>query len=215
MFDYKYIAIEGNIGAGKTTLAKFLSNAFESSLLLEEFSENKFLKEFYKTGEYALHAEIQFLLDRSKQLNQFFQSNQSLIISDYFPSKSLIFSQMNLSQKEFSIIKDLSVNLFKGIPNPQILLFIDRNIDDVMNNIHKRGRSYEKKMNYNYIEKLALGYELWLEKLSIPVIRIDANSICLDRPETLKESFYKLLSMSHMSTQRKIKIDSILSSETI
>jgi deoxyguanosine kinase len=215
MFDYNYIAIEGNIGAGKTTLAKFLSRAFESELLLEEFSENKFLKEFYKSGDYAIHSEIQFLIDRSKQLNQFFQYKDSLIISDYYPSKSLIFSEMNLNESEFSIVSNLSETLFKNLPKPQILFFIDRNIDDVMNNIHKRGRSYEKNMNINYIAKLAKGYEIWLSKLNIPVIRIDANSICLENPNLLKESFQKLLSMPHISAQRRISINSTLNYESI
>jgi deoxyguanosine kinase len=215
MFDYNYIAIEGNIGAGKTTLAKFLSNAFESDLLLEEFSENKFLKEFYKTGKYAIHSEIQFLLDRSKQLNQFFQHKSSLIVSDYYPSKSLIFSEMNLSKKEFLIVNNLSETLFYDLPKPEILLFIDRDVDDVMSNIYKRGRAYERNMNINYIEKLAEGYELWLRKLDIPVIRIDAESICLDNPILLKDSFQKLLSMPHISAQRKISMDTILKSEPI
>ena len=206
MFDYKYIAIEGNIGAGKTTLAKFLSNAFDAELLLEEFSENKFLKDFYKTGEYAIHSEIQFLLDRSRQLTQFFQQKSSTIISDYFPSKSLIFSEMNLTKKEFSIINNLFDNLFLDFPQPQILFFIDRDINDVMTNIEKRGRSYEKNMNIDYVEKLADGYELWLNKLNIPVIRIDANSICLDNPILLKESFKRLLSIPHISTQRIMKL---------
>ena len=215
MFDYNYIAIEGNIGAGKTTLAKFLSRAFESELLLEEFSENKFLKEFYKSGDYAIHSELQFLIDRSKQLNQFFQYKDSLIISDYYPSKSLIFSEMNLNESEFSIVSNLSETLFKNLPKPQILFFIDRNIDDVMNNIHKRGRSYERNMNINYIAKLAKGYEIWLSKLNIPVIRIDANSICLENPILLKESFQKLLSMPHISAQRRISINSTLNYESI
>lgn len=215
MFDYNYIAIEGNIGAGKTTLAKFLSRAFESKLLLEEFSENKFLKEFYKSGDYAIHSEIQFLIDRSKQLNQFFQDKDSLIISDYYPSKSLIFSEMNLNESEFSIVNNLTEVLFKNLPKPQILFFIDRNIDDIMNNIYKRGRSYERNMNIDYIEKLAKGYEVWLNKLSIPVIRIDANSICLETPIVLKESFEKLLSMSHISAQRSISINPALNYESI
>ena len=215
MFDYNYIAIEGNIGAGKTTLAKFLSRAFESELLLEEFSENKFLKEFYKSGDYAIHSEIQFLIDRSKQLNQFFQQKDSLIISDYYPSKSLIFSEMNLNKSEFLIVGKLTEMLFKNLPKPQILFFIDRDINDVMNNIHKRGRSYERNMNINYIEKLANGYEIWLNKLNIPVIRINANSICLENPILLKESFQKLLSMPHISAQRRVSINSKLNYEPI
>lgn len=213
MFEYKYIAIEGNIGAGKTTLAKFLSNSFNGELLLEEFNENKFLKEFYQSGEYAVHSEIQFLLDRSLQLKKFFKKNRKLIISDYFPSKSLIFSEMNLIKKDFIQIKNLSDTLFEDIPQPEILFFIDREIDDVMNNIQKRGRAFEKNMNIGYLKKLAAGYEEWLKNINIPVIRIDANTICLDKPDVLIESFKKLLKINHVSTQRKVKMDAILNSQ--
>ena len=88
---YKHIAVEGNIGAGKTTLTKFLSSILNGSTLLEEFEENKFLKTFYKTGEFAFQSEIQFLLDRSKQLNEFYKTNHGLIISDYYVDKEFNF----------------------------------------------------------------------------------------------------------------------------
>ncbi len=210
MFEYKYIAIEGNIGAGKTTLAKFLSNALNGELLLEEFNENKFLKEFYKSGQYAFHSEIQFLLDRSLQLKDFFNSKRELIISDYYPSKSLIFSKMNLSKREYIQIKELSNMLFLDVPKPEILFFIDRDIEDIMDNIHKRGRAFEKNMNLQYIKKLSEGYELWLKNINVPVIRIDAKSICLDNPLALEKSFKNLLKVNHISTQRRVKMDTMI-----
>ena len=95
MLKYKHIAIEGNIGAGKTTLAKMLSSHLDSSLLLEEFEDNHFLKAFYNGKDFAIHAEIQFILDRSKQLADFFSKKHQLIISDYVPEKSLIFSKLS------------------------------------------------------------------------------------------------------------------------
>ena len=96
MLNYKHIAIEGNIGAGKTTLSNFLAKNFNGDLLLEEFEENEFLKDFYDNNSFALHAEVQFVLDRSKQLFQFHSQPHNLIFSDYYPMKSLIFSKNEL-----------------------------------------------------------------------------------------------------------------------
>ena len=122
---YKHIAVEGNIGAGKTTLTKFLSSILDASTLLEEFEENKFLKAFYNTGEFAFQSEVQFLLDRSKQLNEFYKKNHSLIISDYYFNKSLIFSKINLNEYEFQLLKNIHSHLFGVLPPPDLLIFLD------------------------------------------------------------------------------------------
>ena len=102
----KYIAIEGNIGVGKTTLAEFLANHFKGSLLLEEFAENKFLKLFYQTKDYAFHSEMQFLLDRSLQMNTFFEQDRSMVFSDFHIEKSLVFSNMNLSKSNYCMVEN-------------------------------------------------------------------------------------------------------------
>ena len=138
----KYIAIEGNIGVGKTTLAKFLSNHFNGSLLLEEFAENKFLKLFYQTKDYAFHSEMQFLLDRSLQMNTFFDQNHPIVFSDFHIEKSLVFSKMNLSKSNYSIVEKIHKSLFKNFSKPDILIFLDSDIEHISKNIKARNRDF-------------------------------------------------------------------------
>ncbi len=205
MIRYKHIAIEGNIGAGKTTLAKMLSRYLGSSLLLEEFEDNHFLKAFYNGKDFAVHAEIQFILDRSKQLADFFSKKHQLIISDYVPEKSLIFSKMNLSESEYKIIKDLTSVLYKNFQKPDLILFIDRSTEDLIENIIKRGRVYEQNIDGSYIENLNNGYEDWLGEINCPVLRINANEIDISHPEKLAESFKKLFQQEYSNDQRVIQ----------
>jgi len=202
---YNHIAIEGNIGAGKTTLAKMLSRYLGSSLLLEEFEDNHFLKAFYNGKDFAIHAEIQFILDRSKQLADFFSKKHQLIISDYVPEKSLIFSKMNLSESEYKIIKDLTSVLYKNFQKPDLILFIDRSTEDLIENIIKRGRVYEQNIDGRYIENLNNGYEDWLGEINCPVLRINANEIDISHPEKLAESFKKLFQQEYSNDQRIIQ----------
>ena len=204
MIKYKHIAIEGNIGAGKTTLAKILSRYLGSSLLLEEFEDNHFLKAFYNGKDFAIHAEIQFILDRSKQLADFFSKKHQLIISDYVPEKSLIFSKMNLSNSEFKIIKDLTSILYKNFQKPDLIIFIDRNTDELIENINKRGRVYEQKIDGKYIQNLNNGYEDWLVNINRPVLRVKASEIDMSKPEKLANGFKKILEQEYSNNQRRI-----------
>ena len=191
--DYKYIAIEGNIGVGKTTLAKFLSKEFNGSILLEEFTENKFLKEFYKSGNYSFQMEMQFLIDRSLQMNDFFKNNHQFIFSDFHISKSLIFSKMNLDNTSYNIIKNAHLNLFQHFPKPDAVIFIDGSIENIMENIDKRNRSFEKNFKREYLEKLIKNYNSWIDYQSTPVFRIDSKEIKLTDIEELKNRFISLL----------------------
>ena len=202
--NYNYIAIEGNIGAGKTTLAKFLSNHFKGNLLLEEFNNNKFLSSYYATGDYALQTEIQFLIDRSKQIKEFFKNTKSVIISDYYPDKSLIFSKMNLLKEEFEITKKLYEILFNDFEKPELLIFIDSEIDEVYRNIKTRNRTNEEAIDLFYLENISMNYESWLLKLKIPVLRIKGKTIDYSDPTTLFENFEALLSKKHSENQSKI-----------
>lgn len=202
--NYNYIAIEGNIGAGKTTLAKFLSNHFKGNLLLEEFNNNKFLSSYYATGDYALQTEIQFLIDRSKQIKEFFKNTKSVIISDYYPNKSLIFSKMNLLKEEFEITKKLYEILFNDFEKPELLIFIDSEIDEVYRNIKTRNRTNEEAIDLFYLENISMNYESWLLKLKIPVLRIKGKTIDYSDPTSLFENFEALLSKKHSENQSKI-----------
>ena len=195
--DYKYIAIEGNIGVGKTTLAKFLSKEFNGSILLEEFTDNKFLKEFYKSGNYSFQMEMQFLIDRSLQMNDFFKNNHQFIFSDFHISKSLIFSKMNLDNTSYNIIKNAHLNLFQHLPKPDAVIFIDGSIENIMENIDKRNRSFEKNFKREYLEKLIKNYNSWIANQSTPVFRIDSKEIKLTDVEELKNRFISLLKIKY------------------
>jgi deoxyadenosine/deoxycytidine kinase len=189
----KYIAIEGNIGVGKTTLAKFLANHFNGSLLLEEFAENKFLKLFYKTKDYAFHSEMQFLLDRSLQMNTFFDQDHPIVFSDFHIEKSLVFSKMNLSKSNYSIVENIHKSLFNNFPKPDMLIFLDSGIEHISKNIKSRNRDFEKDLGIEYLENLIQNYNFWLDKLKVPVIKIDAQSIHYDNEKLLLKNLSSLL----------------------
>lgn len=207
MLKYNHIAIEGNIGAGKTTLANFLSDKLNGDLLLEEFEENEFLKDFYDNNSYALHAEVQFVLDRSKQLFQFHSHQHDLIFSDYYPLKSLIFSKMNLSPKEYDLVTELLDSLYKKVPKPDILLFLNRPLDELQKNILSRGREYEKEISPDYLFTLNKAYENFLQRVyDIPILYINATEINLEKPEWLEHSFQELLSRPHAKGVKRINL---------
>jgi deoxyadenosine/deoxycytidine kinase len=189
----KYIAIEGHIGVGKTTLAKFLANHFNGSLLLEEFAENKFLKLFYKTKDYAFHSEMQFLLDRSLQMNTFFDQDHPIVFSDFHIEKSLVFSKMNLSKSNYSIVENIHQSLFNNFPKPDMLIFLDSAIEHISKNIKSRNRDFEKDLGIEYLENLIQNYNFWLDKLKVPVIKIDAHSIHYDNEKLLLKNLSSLL----------------------
>ena len=189
----KYIAIEGNIGVGKTTLAKFLANHFNGSLLLEEFDENKFLKLFYQTKDYAFHSEMQFLLDRSLQMNTFFDQNHSIVFSDFHIEKSLVFSRMNLSNSNYSMVEKIHQSLFKNLPTPDALIFLDSDIEQISKNIKFRNRDFEQDLEIEYLKDLVKNYNIWLNKLKVPVIKIAAKSINYDNKELVIKKLSPLL----------------------
>tara|TARA_B100001094_G_scaffold316027_1_gene356731 strand:- start:2961 stop:3569 length:609 start_codon:yes stop_codon:yes gene_type:complete len=196
-FDYKYIAIEGNIGVGKTTLTKFLSKEFNGSVLLEEYTENKFLKKFYKSGNYSFEMEMQFLIDRSLQMNDFFEKKHQLIFSDFHISKSLIFSKMNLDNTSYKIIKNAHLNLFQHFPKPDAIIFIDGSIENILENIDKRNRSFEKNFKREYLEKLIKNYNSWIDNQITPVYKIDSEEIKSSDDDELKNRFISLLKFKY------------------
>ena len=189
----KYIAIEGNIGVGKTTLAEFLAKHFKGSLLLEEFAENKFLKLFYQTKDYAFHSEMQFLLDRSLQMNTFFEQDHSIVFSDFHIEKNLVFSNMNLSKSNYCIVENIHKSLFKNFPTPDMLIFLDSDIEQISKNIKSRNRDFEKDLGTEYLENLIKNYNFWLNKLKIPIIKINAKSINYVNEELLLKNLSILL----------------------
>lgn len=199
---YDFIAIEGNIGAGKTTLAKKLSAHFESKLILEEFAENPFLPRFYEDPtKNAFPLELFFLAERYHQLKNHFASPdlfKQTTVSDYFIGKSLVFSKTNLDSDELRLFRNLYDIMFTSLPKPDLLLFIHVEPDVLQENIKKRGRSYEQSIQNDYLERVQSGYLEFLKQqeglrtiiLSIKGLDFVANKEHFDRILAVVERKY-------------------------
>lgn len=159
---YNYIAIEGNIGSGKTTLTKMIGNEFNARLVLERFADNPFLPKFYKDKErYAFPLEMSFLADRYQQLSDDiaqFDLFKNLIVSDYYIFKSLIFSQITLQKDEYKLYRRMFDVMYKEITKPDLYIYLYQNTERLLENIKKRGRLYEKDIQSEYLEKIHKGY---------------------------------------------------------
>lgn len=179
---YKYIAIEGNIGAGKTSLAKKIAVDFNSKLIIERFADNPFLPKFYKDPErYAFTLEMSFLSERyqqiSKDLSQLNIFNE-LIISDYDIHKSLIFSKVNLSVDEFSLYRKLFYDMYKKILKPDLFVFLNQDIPRLQKNISRRGRDYENRISNEYLSKINSGYfEFFRSRPDLNIKIIDITNL--------------------------------------
>ncbi|WP_258455120.1 2-amino-4-hydroxy-6-hydroxymethyldihydropteridine diphosphokinase [Aequorivita sp. CIP111184] len=159
---YNYIAIEGNIGAGKTSLATKIANDFNSKLILERFKDNPFLPKFYEdAARYAFPLEMSFLADRYQQLvddiTQFDLFKES-VIADYDVNKSLIFASITLPEEEYSLYKKLFYVMHKELPKPDVYIYLYQNTERLLENIKKRGRKYEQSIQVEYLQKLNTGY---------------------------------------------------------
>lgn len=168
LIEGKYIAIEGNIGSGKTTLAKLLSERLHARLVLEEFEENPFLGRFYEDKErFAFSVEMSFLADRYHQLSNL-PTTQDLflpnLVADYAPFKSLIFAQNNLSEVEFQLYRKFWQMALGKVRQPDLLIFLHRPLESLLRNIDKRGRFYEKNMSHNYLLRLNESYASFIKQ---------------------------------------------------
>jgi deoxyadenosine/deoxycytidine kinase len=159
---YKYISIEGNIGAGKTSLAKLLAKELGAKLVLEEFTENTFLPKFYENPErYAFPVELSFLSERFSQLKRelntadLFSPN---IISDYFISKCQIFAKNNLSKDEYDLFMKMYEIVEATCPKPDLMVYLYLDVEDLHYNIRKRGRSYEQSITDEYLVNIQNQY---------------------------------------------------------
>lgn len=178
--NYNYIAIEGTIGAGKTTLAQKLSTDFNSTSILEEFAENTFLEKFYgNPDDYAFPLEVSFLVSRFNQLQNNLSKGsvfQQKFISDYLFDKSLVFAQNNLKSDQYKLFYQLYSVFIKQLPRPELLIYLHNSISNLQENIKRRGRPFELKIEDEYltnIQELYLAYFKTLE--TIPVICLDVS----------------------------------------
>jgi deoxyguanosine kinase len=178
----QYIAIEGNIGAGKTTLATMLAKHWNANLLLEEFADNPFLTKFYENPErHAFPVELYFLADRYHQLRARLASPDlfhQLTVADYFIGKSLIFSRSNLADDEYQLFSTLFQIMFSSLPKPDLLVYLYMDVDKLLNNIKKRGRPYEQDIGAEYLDRVQKGYLHFLrQQRGITAIILDTNEL--------------------------------------
>jgi len=180
--NYNFITIEGNIGAGKTSLATKIAEQFNGKLILEQFEENAFLPKFYQDPDkYAFPLELSFLASRYSQLKQEITSGdlfKSFTISDYFIVKSLIFASKTLQEDEFELYRKLFTIINTTLPKPDLLIYLYLSIDNLMLNISKRGRDYEKNIDGKYLQKIQSAYLNYIEQQTDSIVLVvDTNKI--------------------------------------
>ena len=159
---FNYIAIEGNIGAGKTTLVGKIAEDFNAKTVLERFADNPFLPKFYKDqNRYAFPLEMSFLADRYQQISDDlaqFDLFKDFIVADYHIFKSLIFAKVTLAEDEYRLYKTLFDIIYKEMPKPDLYIYLYQNTERLLQNIKRRGRSYEQEIPAEYLEKINNGY---------------------------------------------------------
>lgn len=181
-FQYNFIAIEGNIGAGKTSLATRISQQFNAKLILEQFEDNAFLPKFYENpSKYAFPLELSFLASRYQQLKDQLTSQdlfKAFTVADYFIHKSFIFAGKNLDNDEFSLYTRLFNIIEASLPKPDLLVYLYLSVDNLKSNIKKRGRPYEQNIDFDYLEKIQTGYmEFLKQQPAMRTLIVNTNNI--------------------------------------
>ena len=193
---YNYVAIEGNIGSGKTSLSNLMSDEFNAKIVLERFADNPVLPKFYEDQErFAFPLEMSFLADRYQQLTDDlaqFDLFKNFIVSDYYIFKSLIFAQVTLQKEEYALYRKMFDIMYKEISKPDLYIYLYQNTDRLLENIKKRGRIYEQNIEASYLQKIHVGYtnfiktEQDLNTLIIDVSELDFVNNHKDYREVLK-----------------------------
>lgn len=195
---YRFIAIEGNIGAGKTTLCQMLARHFDCALVLEQFTDNPFLPFFYEQPErYAFPVELFFMTERHKQLLEHFAEPDlfsSLTVADYFFVKTLLFAKNNLSGEEFRLFQRLFTVLNATFPKPDLLLYLHRPVPVLQKQIRKRGREMEVLIKDAYLEELQQAYlDYFKKEPETPIIVLELEDADFVAEVSVFEAIVRLL----------------------
>lgn len=179
---HQFITIEGNIGAGKTTLCHKLSEDQGCRLILEQFADNPFLPNFYQNPErYAFTVELFFMTERHKQLQEELSQRdlfQNAIISDYIFFKTLLFARNNLNAEEYRLFQRLFNILNASFPKPDLLVYLHRPVSNLLENIKKRGRAYEQEISSDYLEQIQHAYfEFFKTQPQLPILILDVEKV--------------------------------------
>ena len=177
---FNYIAFEGNIGAGKTTLVQKIAEDFNAKTVLERFADNPFLPKFYKDqSRFAFPLEMSFLADRYQQLSDDlaqFDLFKDFVVADYHIFKSLIFAKITLAEDEYRLYRNLFDIIYKEMPKPGLYIYLYQNTDRLLENIRKRGRSYEQNIETDYLDKINNGYLDYIKsQTDLNVLIIDVS----------------------------------------
>jgi len=199
---YNFVTIEGNIGAGKTSLATMLANEFNAKKLFEEFTNNKYLPHFFEDiSKYAFPTELFFMAERYQQLNSALQGKglfNQVTITDYLFTKSLIFAKANLEDHEYQLYYKLFNIINPRLPKPDIVVYLYANIDRLFENINKRGRSFEKNITRQYLEKIQEGYLTYFKQQpKLTTLIVDVNTIDFVRKKEDYQKLKNLLSIKY------------------
>jgi deoxyadenosine/deoxycytidine kinase len=178
--NYHFITIEGNIGAGKTTLSHLLSRHFNARLVLEEFADNPFLPKFYENPKlYAFPLELFFMAERYKQLKDLIQQKdlfQNVTISDYLFTKCLLFAKVNLPEDEFRLYQRLFEIIHQQLLQPDLLIYLHTPVYKLQENIKKRKRAYEQNIPDEYLFNIQETYTHYIKQHNLKTLFIDASN---------------------------------------
>ena len=188
--EHNFIAVEGNIGVGKTTLAGALSERLDAQLMLEEFEHNSFLPLFYKEPErYAFSLELSFLADRYEQFRRIFSQPSlfsSRVVSDYIFQKTLLFARNNLSEQEYHLYDRIASALVGNMPNPDVIIYLHASPEYLKEQILRRGRSFEREISLQYLSELEERYFAFMKQnnsLKFMVIDRERHGLDFHRKE--------------------------------
>jgi len=207
----QFLVIEGNIGAGKTTLANKLANDYNAKLIVEQFADNPFLPKFYKNQDrYSFPLELSFLADRYNQIkNEVFNLDlfHSFLIADYYFAKSAIFAQNTLKEDEYRLFRQIFDIVFESMPKPDLYVYLHADTEKLLRNIKKRGRDYEQDITPEYLNKIKNGYFHFFKQItSFPMLIIDVNNIDFVN----NNDHYQLLKEALLKTDYKLGINRLL-----
>lgn len=177
---YNFITIEGNIGAGKTTLSHLLAKHYDARLVLEQFADNPFLPKFYENPQqFAFPLELFFMAERFKQLKELIQQKdlfQTTTITDYLFTKCLLFAKVNLSEDEFRLYQRLFDIMYQQLLQPEILIYLHAPVNKLQQNIRKRARSYEQNIPDDYLFSIQETYTHYIKQHNIKTLFVDASN---------------------------------------
>lgn len=204
--EIRYIAIEGVIGAGKTSLARLLHERLRGQLVLEKFEDNPFLNRFYQNPErYAFQTQLFFLLTRYKQLQALSQQElfDEFLITDYIFEKDKIFAHLNLQDDELHLYDQLAANMEKNLARPDLVVYLQSSVDRLMQNIRQRGRDFERTMSKKYINDLNDAYNYFFFRYkAAPLLIVNATELDFVKHEDhLDELIREILKPDHVAVE--------------